>query len=99
MAGAGAQLQGPVRPCQGTVFFFGRLWHHFKLRDALGTMPVGRTHTIAARIAPANHDDVFAVSAQLVFELVARVDFVLLRQEFHRKVNARQIAARHGQIA
>ena len=88
VAGAGAQFEGPVRPCQRTVFFFWRLGHHLKLRDALRTMAVGSTDTIAAGIAAANHDDVFAVSAQLVFELVASVHFVLLWQEFHGEVNA-----------
>ena len=62
-------------------------------------MAVGSAHTVAAGVAATNHNDVLAVGAQLVFELVASVHFVLLWQEFHGKVNARQIAARHVQVA
>jgi hypothetical protein len=43
--------------------------------------------------------DVLARRENLLRHLVAGIDAVLLRQEFHRVMDAREIAARHGKIA
>ena len=39
-----------------------------------------------------------AVGAQLAVERVAGVDLVLLRQKFHREMNALQLAPRYRQV-
>ncbi len=94
-----AQLEWPVRPSQLFIFLLGRHGHEFKLCHASGALAVGCAHAITARIAATNHDDAFAVCANLVFEFIARVDFVLLRQELHGEMHTSQIAARHRQVA
>eukprot|EP00042_Codosiga_hollandica_P012252 m.27506 g.27506 ORF g.27506 m.27506 type:complete len:361 (+) comp39781_c0_seq1:890-1972(+) len=99
MAGRGAQLDRPVGPGQRAVLHFGRLGQQLELGDALGAVAVAGAHAVAAGIATADDDDVLAVGAQLVLQLVASVDLVLLRQEFHREVHAGEIAAGHGQVA
>ncbi|MPM55228.1 hypothetical protein SDC9_102021 [bioreactor metagenome] len=98
MAGRCAQLVGPVRPHQRLVLLLGRHGHQLELSDADCAVAVRCTHTVRARVAAANHDDVLAVGADLALELVARVDLVLLRQELHREMDAVKIAARHWQI-
>jgi hypothetical protein len=60
---------------------------------------VAGAHAIAAGVAAADHDDMLAIGTQLALDLVARVDLVLLGQEFHREVDAVQVAAGHGQVA
>ena len=62
-------------------------------------MAVGRANTIRTGIATTNHDHIFAIGAQLPLQLVAGIDFVLLRQKLHRKVNTVQITAGHRQVA
>ena len=62
-------------------------------------MTVARADTVTARVAPANHDHVLAVCAQLLFERVARIDLVLLGQELHGKVNTVQLAPWDGQVS
>ena len=99
MAGTGAQLDRPIRPGHGAVFFNRRLRHDFKLGDADGAMAVAGADTVRTSIAAANDDDVFAVRAQLALELVSGVDLVLLRQEFHGEMDAVELAAWHGQVA
>ena len=65
MAGTCSELQGPIGPGQGAVFFRGGLWHHLELRDRQSAVTVARAHTIAARITATNDDHVFAVGTQL----------------------------------
>ena len=62
-------------------------------------MAIAGAHAVRARITTTDHDDVLAVSPQLAFELVARIDLVLLGQELHGEMHARQFTPRHGQIA
>ena len=78
VAGAGAQFQRPIRPHHRFVFLLRGLGHNLELGYAGRTMAVGGAHAVRTRVAAANHDDVFAVCTQLVFELVTGVDFVLL---------------------
>ena len=61
-------------------------------------MAVGSTHAVAAGVAATDHDDVFAVRANLALELVARVNLVLLRQELHGVVHPIELTARHRQV-
>ena len=78
------------------------LWrhgHHFKLRHVCRAMAGAGAYAVRACVATADHHHVFAVSAQLVFEFVARIHLVLLWQKFHREVDTRQVAARRWQIA
>ena len=99
MAGTGAHFQRPIRPHQRFVFLLGRLGHDLELGHAGGTVAVGGAHTVAAGVAAANHDDVFAVRTQLVFELVARIHLVLLGQKLHSEMHATQFTPRNGQVA
>ena len=99
VAGAGTQLQGPVRPHQGLVLVLGWLRHDLKLGHAGSAMAVAGAHAVAAGVAAANHDHVLALSSQLGLDLVACIDLVLLRQKLHGKVNAVQVAPRRGQVA
>jgi hypothetical protein len=99
VAGAGAQLQRPVGPDERLVFLLGRLGHELELRHAGRTVAVAGAHAVAAGVAPADDDDVLAGGGDLLFELVAGVDLVLLRQELHREMDAIELAARHRQVA
>ena len=56
-------------------------------------------HAIRAGVATADDHHVFAFGTQLLFELVARVDLVLLGQELHGEMDTGQIAAGRGQVA
>ena len=73
----------PVGPrCRGVVVL-GRFWEDFELRDGFGLLANRRTDTIAARIATADHDDVFVlgVDGQIAEggNRIARDTSVLLR--------------------
>ena len=74
-----AQLDRPVRPGHGAVFFDRGLGHQLELGHAGCAMAVTGAHAVAAGVAAADDDDMLALSAQLVLELVAGIDFVLLR--------------------
>ena len=68
------------------------LWRHghdFKLRHVCRAMAGAGAYAVRACVATADHHHVFAVSAQLVFEFVARIHLVLLRQKLHREMDAR----------
>ncbi len=62
-------------------------------------LPVRCAQTIGARVAAADNHDVLARGQNLIGNLVAGANFVLLRQKLHGKVNAPQVPARHWQIA
>ena len=64
----------------------------FRAMTFRGPAPVG------AGVAPADNDDILAVGTQLILHLHARVDAVLLGQEFHREMHAFQLAPRDRQI-
>ena len=53
--------------------------HQLELGHAGGAMAIAGAHAVAAGVAAADDDDMLALSAQLVLELVAGIDFVLLR--------------------
>jgi len=99
MARRRAQLGRPVRPDQRLVFLLGRHRQQLELSHALGPVTVAGAHAVAAGVTATDDDHVLALGAQLVLDLAARVDLVLRRQEFHREVNAFQVAARHRQVA
>src|SRR3569623_565526 len=62
-------------------------------------MAVRGADAVGAGIAAADHDYMLAGCHDLLFQLVAGIDLVLLRQKFHRKMHALQFAPRHRQIA
>ena len=99
MAGAGAKLQWPVRPYQRFVFLLRRHGHNFELRHARCAMAGTGAYAVRTGVTTANHHHMFAIRTQLVFQLVAGIDFVLLWQKFHREMNACQITARCWQVA
>ncbi len=99
MAGAGAQLDRPVGPGHGAVFFHRGLGHDFELGHAGRAVAVAGAHAVGAGVATADDDDVLAIRAQLALELVAGIDLVLLGQELHGEMDPVQITTGHGQIA
>ncbi len=70
----GAQLDRPVGPGQRACSPLGRLGHQLELGDADGAVAVAGAHAVGAGVAAADHDHVLALGAQLVLDLVARVD-------------------------
>ena len=62
-------------------------------------MAVAGAHAIRTGVTAANDNDMLAIGPQLAFHFVTGIDFVLLRQKLHRKVNASQIPSRYGQVA
>ena len=79
VARTGAQLDRPVGPGHGAVFFFGRLRHQLELGHAGRAVPIAGADAIRAGVAAANDDDMLAGGRQLVFNFVAGIDLVLLR--------------------
>ena len=94
-----AQLHRPQRPRRGGRAVLGRLGQELELRDASGSLAVGRAEAIGAGIAAADDDDVLAGGKDLVGDAIAFADLVLLRQELHREVDAFQLAAGDVEIA
>ena len=62
-------------------------------------MAVAGAEAVRAGIAAADDDDAFSGGANLIRDRVARDDFILLRQELHREVNALELAAGDVQVA
>ena len=63
--------------------------HDFKLRHMGCAMSGASAYTVRTCVATTDHHHMLAVGAQLVFEFVARIHFVLLGQKFHGEVDAR----------
>ena len=95
MARTGAEFERPIRPDQRFVFLLGGLRHDLKLGHMRSAVSVGGAHAIRTGVATANHNHMFAVGAQLAFQTVAGIDFVLLRQKFHGEMHALQFTPRH----
>ena len=64
-------------------------------------LAVGGAEAVGAGVAAADDDDVLARGGDelLVGDLVALAATVLQRQVLHREMDARQLAARHRQVA
>ena len=69
--------------------------------DARGTLAVGGAKAVGAGIAAAEDDDLLARGGDRNrrIDLVTEVTLVLLGQEFHREVDAVELASRNGQVA
>src|SRR5665213_3284040 len=94
-----AQLDRPVGPRQRLVFVLGRLRQQFELHDRQRALAVGRADAVGPGVATADDDHVLAGRGQLRLHAIAGDDTVLLRQEIHREMNARELAALHAQVA
>src|SRR5262249_50842037 len=77
----------------------GRLRQQLELVDALRALAVRRAEAVGAGVAAAEDDDVLPGREDLVADLVTRDLLVLLRQEFHREVDAAELAPRNGELA
>ncbi|MNS75346.1 hypothetical protein D3C72_1088600 [compost metagenome] len=62
-------------------------------------MAVAGAHAVRTRIAAADHDHVLALGQRLVRQAVTRHGLVLLAQEVHGEIHARQFTARNRQVA
>ena len=62
-------------------------------------MAVAGADAVRTGVAAADHDDMLAGCGQLVLDLVAGIDLVLLRQEFHREMDAVELAPGDRQVA
>src|SRR5580658_1597450 len=73
----------------------------FELMHAESALPVRRAEAVRAGVAAAQDDDALPVRAELEFriERVAEVALVLLRQKFHREVDALEVASGDRQVA
>ena len=101
VARRGAQLERPVRPGQQLVLVQRRLRHDLEIRHRHRALTDRRADAVRAGVAAADDDDVLAVGEDrrgLVRRLAADAA-VLLRQEFHREMNAVEFAAGDRQVA
>ena len=86
----GPQLDRPIRPDERLVLLLGRLRQELELGDRLRALAIRRADAIRTRVAAADDDHVLAGGQDLLRHLVARDDAVLLRQELHREMDARE---------
>jgi hypothetical protein len=93
------ELDRPVGPHERLVLLLGRLRQQFELRDRFRFLPIRRTDAVGAGVAAADHDHILAPGDDLTGNRIARDDLVLLREKFHREMDAGEIASRHRQIA
>src|SRR6478609_2840845 len=97
----GTQLQRPKRPGRRSRALIRRSRHDLEARDAEGALTMRGPDAVATRVTAADHDHVLA-GGQNGFGVRhrhARHAAVLLRQEIHSEVSARQIAAGYLEIA
>src|SRR5665213_752122 len=94
-----AQLDRPVGPRQRLVFVLGRLRQQLELHDRQRALAVGRADAVGPGVATADDDHMLACRGRLRLHAIAGDDTVLLRQEIHREMNARELAALHAQVA
>ena len=103
----GPQHHRPVGPggvfgplaAAGILAEIWRLGQEFKLRQALGPLPVARAVAVAAGVTAADHNHVFPGGCDLAGDIIASVLLVLLRQEVHREMHTLQVAAWDRQVA
>ena len=77
----------------------GRLRQYLKLREAFASLAVARSVAVAAGVAAADDDHIFALGRNLIKNCVALIELILLCEEFHRKMDALQFAAGNREIA
>ena len=96
-----AQLHGPERPRRLRRTLVGRLGHDFELMNRQRLLAVARAQAVGAGVAAADDDHALAGGENFDrwIERVAEATLVLLREEFHRKVNSLQLASRNFQVA
>ncbi len=73
-----------------------RCRHQLELRQTLTAVAIAGAVAVASRVTTADDDDVFVSRHDLIVELIALVDLVLLRQEFHRVMDSFQFTTRDG---
>src|SRR5690606_20060459 len=97
----GAQHQGPEGPGRALRAFLRWQRHDFEVGHAQGALPVRGADAVAARIAATDDDDFLSASedGDVIGDCVSRDALVLLGEEIHRIVNARELATRYGQVA
>ena len=95
------KLQRPVRPGQQLVLLLRRDRHDFELGHGQRALPDRGADAVGAGVAAADDDDMLRAGEDRLVALhrLAADAAILLRQEFHREMDARKIAARHRQIA
>ena len=97
----------PLGPRVVRCTLHGRLRHELEIGHRLAPMAHRGSNTIGARVTASDHDDVLpggsdkGVFVPLRFQgsLLGHEEALLvLREEFHGKVNALEVAARNGQV-
>src|SRR5204862_3785104 len=93
-------LQRPHRPRRARRTLLRWARHDLEARDAFRALAVRGADAIATGVPAADDDDVLpgGEDRSSVGNLITRNAPVLLRQEIHRVVGARKLAARHRQI-
>ena len=94
-----AQFDRPIGPHERLVLLFRRLRQKLELRHRFRVLPIRRADAVGAGVAAADHDHVLAGRPDLIANLVAGDDLVLLRQEFHGEMDAGLVAAGDGKVA
>jgi hypothetical protein len=93
------RTSGQAKGRERLVLVLWRLRQELELRNRRSALPVRRADAIGPRVSAADHDDMFAGCLDLCRNRVAGHDSVLLRQEFHREMNAVEVASRDRKIA
>ncbi len=62
-------------------------------------MAIAGAGAVAASVAAADDNHILALGGELIGQVVALVDFVLLREELHRVVDTLEVAARDVEVA
>src|SRR6185437_3036424 len=93
----GTQLHRPQRPWRKWRPRGGRYRHDFKLLDRQRLLAMTCSQAVCPSISASNDDDALAARQDRTYfrNRVAFTTMILLRQEFHREVNAVQLTSRN----
>src|SRR6266516_4837204 len=96
--GGGAQSRRPIGPNR-VQLGIRRHGKQFELRHRFRAVAVRGADAVRARVASADHDDMFVGRPEVLHALVSCDAPVLQRQELHREMHAVELAAGNRQVA